>query len=84
MINHHFRQVVQALKFFTGIDKVCEPESRWHELGKGHRKVYTGVFLYDKPEKKNTKKKSKEKKNQIDDTSQPRKKIKGQLDNLEK
>ena len=56
----HFRRVVQALKFFTGIDKVCKPESRWRELGKGHGKVYTGVFLYDKPEKKKTKKKSKE------------------------
>ena len=54
-----FRQVVQALKFFTGIGKVCEPYSRWPELGKGYGKVCTGVFLYGKPEKKNTNKWSK-------------------------
>ena len=56
----YFRQVVQALKFFTGIGKVCEPYSRWPELGKGYGKVYTGVFFYDEPEKKNTKEKLKE------------------------
>ena len=46
-----WRKVVQALKIFMGVDKVCASESKWRVLGCGANDVYSDVYNYYKPQK---------------------------------
>ena len=39
-----WRNVVQALKTFMGVEKVCASESRWRVLGGGASEIFTDTF----------------------------------------
>ena len=44
----HWRKVIQCLKMFMGIKSVCVEEQKWRDLGKGHGKVYSSTYQWDK------------------------------------
>ena len=50
-----WRGVVQALRHFMGVDRICVNETKWRALGKGAGRVHRGEWLYD-PENGNSKK----------------------------
>ena len=53
-----WREVLQALKFFTGLKRVCVGEGKWRKLGEGAGTVHRGEWLYDPTEAVTKKNKS--------------------------
>jgi hypothetical protein len=47
-----WRSIVQSLKGFLGLEKVCVPESVYRELGKDHSDIKVGTFEYVKEDGK--------------------------------